>query len=199
MDIDKNLSIGKLEGLIKIPIVVRVNNFNNDAAKKFTEDMEAAQNTGQPVIPILIDSYGGEVYSLLAMVDVIRNCKVPVATVVEGKAMSCGAVLATCGAEGMRFMGSNATLMIHDVSSMEFGKNEEIKAGSKECDRLNNLIYKIMTTNTGKEEKYLWNLVQEKGRADWFISPEEAKEHNLINHVRIPNFRVKISSAVTFE
>ena len=33
-----------------------------------------------------------------------QNCKVKVATVVESKAMSCGAVLFTCGAEGHRYL-----------------------------------------------------------------------------------------------
>ena len=31
-----------------------------------------AQNTGQSIIPIVIDSYGGEVYSLLKMIDMIK-------------------------------------------------------------------------------------------------------------------------------
>ena len=54
--------------LMNNPIVVRVNKFNEDAAKKFTQDMASAHNSGQNIIPIVIDSYGGQVYSLMSMI-----------------------------------------------------------------------------------------------------------------------------------
>ena len=63
----------------------------------------------------------GEVYSLMAMISVIKHAEIPVATIVEGKAMSCGAILFSFGEEGKRFMCPHATLMIHDVSSMDRG------------------------------------------------------------------------------
>ena len=48
--------------LKKNPVIIRVNDFNEDAAKKFQAEIAAAHNTGQDVIPVVIDSYGGEVY-----------------------------------------------------------------------------------------------------------------------------------------
>ena len=103
--------------LMNNPIVVRVNKFNEDAAKKFTQDMASAHNSGQNIIPIVIDSYGGQVYSLMSMISDIKSSDLPVATIVEGKAMSCGAVLFTFGENGHRYMAPDATVMIHDVSS----------------------------------------------------------------------------------
>ena len=126
----------------KVPNIIYVNKFNEETAKDFIEAMINAQNTGQSIIPIVIDSYGGEVYSLLKMIDMIKASKVPVATICMGKAMSCGAVLLTCGAEGHRYMAPTATVMIHDVASFAMGKVEEIKADAKESDRLNKIIFK---------------------------------------------------------
>ena len=119
------------------PVIITVNEFNEKSAKEFTSKMSAAHNTGQKVIPIIIDSYGGEVYSLMKMVSAIKNSDIPVATVVEGKAMSCGAVLFTFGEEGMRYMDPDATVMIHDVSSMAWGKIADLKADVAEAERLN--------------------------------------------------------------
>ena len=116
------------------PIVITVNEFNEKAAREFTSKMSAAHNTGQKVIPIIIDSYGGEVYSLMKMISAIKNSSLPVATVVEGKAMSCGAVLFTFGDEGRRYMDPDATVMIHDVSSMAWGKLAELKADVEEAE-----------------------------------------------------------------
>ena len=66
------------------------------------------------------------------MISSIKTSKIPVATIVQGKAMSCGAILFSFGEEGRRFMDPNATLMIHDVSSGQLGKVEEVT--SKEAD-----------------------------------------------------------------
>ena len=79
--------------LRKNPIVIRVNKFDEKASKEFDSQVALAHNTGQKVIPIVIDSYGGQVYSLMSMISAINHCEIPVATIVEGKAMSCGAIL----------------------------------------------------------------------------------------------------------
>jgi len=178
--------------LRKPPVIIRVNKFDEDAAKKFDQDIAQAHNTGQKVIPVVIDSYGGQVYSLMSMVSSIKHSEIPVATIVEGKAMSCGAILFSFGSEGYRFMDPNATVMIHDVSSMDMGKVEELKAGAAEADRLNSIVYKMMAQNCGKKDDYFKKIVHKKGHADWFLDAEECKKHNICNHIRVPSFTVSI-------
>jgi ATP-dependent Clp protease protease subunit len=90
--------------LNRTPVIIRVNKFDEKSAQEFSEKMSDAHNTGQPVIPIVIDSYGGQVYSLMAMISEIEHAELPVATIVEGKAMSCGAILFSFGNKDMRFM-----------------------------------------------------------------------------------------------
>jgi ATP-dependent Clp protease protease subunit len=191
--ISKISSLIKEVELRKNPIIIRVNKFDEDSASKFASEMAAAHNTGQKIIPIVIDSYGGQVYSLMSMIAAIKNAELPIATIVEGKAMSCGAVLFSFGDEGRRFMDPNATVMIHDVSSMDFGKVEELKAGAKEADRLNTIIYTMMAQNCGHEDEYFMDIVDKKKHADWFIDIDEAKKHNLANHARIPTLHIDIS------
>jgi len=185
--------------LRKNPVIVRVNKFDEDASKKFIQEMAQAHNTGQKVIPIVIDSYGGEVYSLMSMISAIKDAELPIATIVEGKAMSCGAVLFSFGEEGLRFMDSDATVMIHDVSSMDWGKVEELKAGAKEADRLNTAVYTMMARNCGKKDDYFMKIVDKKKHADWFLNAEEAKKHNLVNQLRIPTLRISIDVNIDFE
>ena len=174
------------------PVMIRVNKFTEESANEFAQKMAQAHNTGQSVIPVVIDSYGGQVYSLMAMVSAIKHSDLPVATIVEGKAMSCGAILFSCGEEGLRFMDPNATVMIHDVSSMDFGKVEELKAGAKEADRLNTIIYTMMARNCGKKDDYFMKLVDKKKHADWFLDADEAKKYGLANQLRVPSLRVNL-------
>lgn len=185
--------------LRKQPIIVRVNKFTEESARKFSDSLAAAHNTGQKVIPIVIDSYGGQVYSLMAMIAAIKDAELPVATVVEGKAMSCGAILFSFGEQGLRFMDSDATLMIHDVSSMDRGKVEELKASTKETERLNDKVYKMMARNCGKKDDYFMKLIDSKKHADWFLDATEAKKHNLANHLRIPTMSINVNVDIEVE
>jgi len=180
-----------------LPVVIRVRKFDEGSAKVFSDEMARAQNSGQPVIPIIIDSYGGQVYSLMSMISDIKHSKVKVATIAQGKAMSCGAVLFSFGEEGHRYMDPDATLMIHDVSSMGWGKVEEIKADAEEVERLNQKIYRMMATNCGHDEEYFLDIVHEKGHADWFLDAEECKSHNMANHLHVPD--LKISAEIKFK
>ena len=181
------------------PVIVRVNKFDEDSAKKFDIEVARAHNTGQKVIPIVIDSYGGQVYSLMSMISDIKNSKLPVATIVQGKAMSCGAILFSFGQEGMRYMDEDSTVMIHDVSSMGWGKVEEIKADAAEAERLNKKIFHMMAKNCGKNKKYFLDLIHEKGHADWYLDSDECLEHNLTNKVEVPTMNVDVSVSITLE
>ena len=185
--------------LRKQPVIIRVNKFDEEAAAKFQLEIAQAHNTGQKVIPIVIDSYGGQVYALMTMISAIKHSEVPIATIVEGKAMSCGAVLFTFGETGMRYMDPDATLMIHDVSSMDWGKVEELKAGALEADRLNEKIYTMMARNCGKKDDYFLKIVDKKKHADWFIESTEAKKHHLANHLRVPKFNITVGVDIDFE
>jgi len=174
------------------PVIVRVNKFDEDSAKEFVDAISRAQNTGQSIIPVVIDSYGGQVYSLMTMIGAIKASRIPVATIVEGKAMSCGALLFSFGTEGKRYMDPDATLMIHDVSSFAMGKVEEIKADAKEVERLNKKVYEMMARNCGKPSDYFLKMVHERGHADWYLDAQEAKGHNIANELRVPTLTCKV-------
>ena len=184
---------------LKVPIVIEVNAFNEESAQAFEAQMNAAQQTGQTIIPIVVDSYGGGVYALLRMLSVIQNSKVPVATIVEGKAMSCGAVLFMMGKEGYRFAGPQATILVHSVSGGTEGKVKDMKVSVEEANRLNNTIMALMSVNTGHAPDYFSKLLKDKSDIDWFITVGEAKEMNIVNHIGIPEFKSKVEVTYSLE
>ena len=181
------------------PVVVTVNKFDEESANEFATLISAAQNTGQKVIPVVIDSYGGEAYSLLSMIATLKSSKIPIATIVKGKAMSCGAIFASFGEDGLRFMDKDAVLMIHDVSTMAFGKVEELKADAREAERLNKKLYTMMARNCEKSDNYFLDLIHDKGHADWFLDAEEAKEHNIVQQLRVPTLKGKVAVTIDLD
>lgn len=180
------------------PIIITVNEFTETSMKEFCASMNEAQNTHQDVIPVHIDSYGGNVYSLLGMVDAINSSSKPVATICIGKAMSCGALLLACGHENLRFATENSTIMIHDISKSTFGKIEEIKSSACQADLLQKKIMKLLDDSCGKKEGYFQGLIHDKHHADWFLSPEECLEHGIIDKIGVPTFKVKVTCDITF-
>jgi|TARA_R110000824_G_scaffold11261_2_gene49176 ATP-dependent Clp endopeptidase proteolytic subunit ClpP len=182
-----------------LPVVIRVNKFDEKAAEDFSKSVALAQNTGQPVLPIIIDSYGGQVYSLMSMISDIQHSRLPIATIVQGKAMSCGAILFSFGTEGRRYMDPDATVMIHDVSSMAWGKVEEVKVSAQETERLNQKVYKMMAKNCGHEENYFLDIVHEKGHADWFLDAKECRRHQLANKLHIPEMKIGVKVEFGFK
>ena len=185
--------------LRKHPVIIKVNKFDEKSANDFSHKLALAHSTGQKVIPVVIDSYGGQVYSLMTMIAAIKSSELPVATIVEGKAMSCGAVLLTFGEDGMRFAAPDATVMIHDVSSGGWGKIEELKADVKEAERLDEKIFTMMARNCGKKDDYFKKKVFTKKHADWFMDAQEAKKHGLVNHLRVPKMNIKVEVDIDFE
>ena len=181
------------------PVIVVVNEFTEEAANDFASAISHAQNTGQKVVPVIIDSFGGQVYALLSMISSIKSSNIPVATIVKGKAMSCGAILSSFGEDGLRFMDKDATMMIHDVSSYAFGKIEELKSDVRESERLNKKVYTMMARNCGKPDDYFSDLIHDKGHADWFLDAEEAKEHNIIQQIRVPQLKAKVVIDIDME
>lgn len=191
---------GKIEEIVKKPKVILVNDFDEKSAKKFNEDFSEALETGQTIVPIIIDSYGGEVYSLFNMIDTIKNSPIPVATIATGKAMSCGAVLLSCGTEGMRYATQNSTIMIHEVSSIHFGKNEEIQSKAENTKRLNKKLMQIMSLNCGQSKNYFEKIYRDrKSRADWYLDSKEALSHNLINQIGSPKIKMSLKIEMMLE
>lgn len=170
----------------KIHNAILVNDFNEDGVKHFKADFDALKASNIPVIPVIIDSYGGEIYSLLAMLDIILSADRPVATIALGKAMSCGSILLACGSPGLRFVGPHSTVMIHDVGSVSFGKIEDLKADVGEAERLNNKIFGILNEKCSKKEGYFQKIVAEKKHANWYLTSEEALKHGLVDVIGIP-------------
>lgn len=192
VDIDKNIR-SKLSDLgIETPLIRLNKAFDYEMVEHFNEEFNKALSLSPKVIPVVIDSYGGEVYCLLELISLFQSSPVPIATICNGKAMSCGAMLYMFGHQNLRFMSEHATIMIHEVSSFNFGKVEEIKADAHETDRLNNLIFRLAAKHIGKKPDYFLELLHKHNHADIFMTAKEAKKHGICNHIGVPSLVTKV-------
>jgi ATP-dependent Clp endopeptidase proteolytic subunit ClpP len=184
--IDPKIKI-KIHEAIHELIVIRLNKtFDEDMTEKFTKDFNKAIEINQKIIPIIIDSFGGSVYSLLEIISLIQSSPVPVATIVLGKAMSAGAMLFCFGNQGLRFMSPHATLMFHDVSGWSTGKVEEMKTSAKEADAINKKMFRLAAKQIGKDKNFFLTLLDKRKHAEIYMKADEALKLNISNHTGIP-------------
>ncbi len=167
-----------------------------ETAALFRRDMEVAENNalmaGQEILPICIDSVGGSIIDALGMIDAMEACSVKLATVIEAKAMSAAAALALCGDPEYRYMGANATMMIHLASGGTMGTVEEIENDTSEIRRLWDVLLVNMAKNCSRKKNWFTQQIKENG-PDWWISAKEAKALNFIKHIGIPVLETNIT------
>lgn len=190
--IDKGLIIEDIEDVLKLPVIIRVNEFEEEDLEDFDKAMSKAHNTGQPVIPVIIDSYGGSAYGVLGMIASIQNSRLPVATIVTSKIMSAGTILFAFGTENYRFIDPHAQIMLHDISSIARGKIEDLKVDVEHTEHLNTMLYRRMAKHLGHPEGYFLNLLRNQRHVDIFMTAKEAKKHRIANHLRIPTLDIAI-------
>lgn len=106
-------------------------------------------------IYLYLDSYGGYLDSMFAIVDAMDMVKCDVQTICVGKAMSAGAVILSSGKRGKRFITPNARTMVHQLFALSYGTAAEIEKESQEIKRMQLQMERILAKNTRQPLKQI--------------------------------------------
>lgn len=134
-----------------------------------------------PDFNIHINTYGGSVYPGLGIVDILeelsKNFNVNIFC--SGYIMSMGIPIILSGTK--KFAYKNTTFMIHEVSSLGWGKLTQLKEDIKETERLNNILKDIICKKSKITKKEINEWYEKK--KDVFLTAEEAKDYGLIDEI----------------
>ena len=108
-------------------------------------------------IKLHINSYGGSVFAGFSAVDYIRNSKVPITSVIDGCAASAATIMSVVAQE--RLMHENSFMLIHQLSSMMWGKYAALKDDMINNDLLMAKIKGIYENHTKIPKKELDKLL----------------------------------------
>jgi ATP-dependent Clp protease protease subunit len=131
-------------------------------------------------IQMYINSPGGVVSSGLAIYDTMQYIRSPVATLCMGYAASMGSFLLAAGAPGQRISLPNARIMVHQPSGGYSGKASDIERHAEDILKIKRRLNEIYAKHTGRT----YDEVEEKLDADTFMTPEEARDWGLVDHVQ---------------
>ncbi|AWM77563.1 ATP-dependent Clp protease proteolytic subunit [Phenylobacterium parvum] len=131
-------------------------------------------------IQMYINSPGGVVSSGLAIYDTMQYIRSPVATLCMGYAASMGSFLLAAGAPGQRISLPNARIMVHQPSGGYSGKASDIERHAEDILKIKRRLNEIYAKHTGRT----YQEVEDKLDADTFMTPEEARDWGLVDHVQ---------------
>jgi len=174
--------------------ILWVHEFNTESATEFIQNLQKLD--ASPLVSVIIirvDSYGGEIYALLSMLEAIDQCETPIYTVCSGKAMSAGAVLLAAGDK--RFIGKYSTVMIHQASSDASGTNAQVQVDAAETQRLQEILLTLLAKFCSTTKPALKQLIKDKVGADIYLTPRQALDLGIVDAIGLP----KIKKVVRWE
>ena len=149
----------------------------NEVNRLLPEDKEAKP------IEFYINTYGGSADDMFALYDVMQTVmeETEIHTIGVGKVMSAGTLLLAAGTKGKRKIGKNCRIMIHNVSSGNFGILPNLANELEAIQRLQEDYITAMVENTKFTRKKLEKLVSEK--VNIYLDADEAIKYGLADEI----------------
>ena len=153
-----------------------------DDTLRYWERENDVDNKPPGRVEVVLDTHGGSVTDGLAIIDLIReyqNKGWTIDTRVMGTAFSMGAVILQAGAT--RSMSPHSTFMIHEISSMVWGKASDIKDRQAYMEKLEELTLNLLS----ERSNYTADEVRAiQDRKDVFMNAAETLEHGFVDEIR---------------
>ena len=130
-------------------------------------------------ITMYINSPGGSVVAMWAMIDTMNLIKPDVSTVCTGLAASAASVMLASGTKGKRFVLPHAEVMIHQPSGGAQGMASDIEITAKHILKTRDTINKYMAEKTGQDIAK----VEKDMDRDNFMSAEEAVKYGIVDKI----------------
>ena len=154
--------------------------------KSLVDAVNNAKNNGfnvkLPPIVIHINSPGGGIFSSFSMIDYLLQLKhsdkrVKIHTIVEGRAASAATLLSVTGDK--RYITKYGYMLIHQLSSVCWGKYNELKDDMENCDILMERIKEIYKTHTKVPEDDMDKILSH----DLYWNAEKCLEMGLVDEI----------------
>lgn len=163
------MTLGDIETEVINEIIHSIYEINEEDVKKEKADP----------IKLIINSSGGEIYSGLALIDVINTSLTPIHTICHGAAMSMGLIIFAAGHH--RTASPNATFMYHEAMYGLEGKTAYHKQEMKEANRIDKLCDDYLISRTKLTQKIMDNV--KNTQAEWYFDAKTALKYNVVNEI----------------
>jgi ATP-dependent Clp protease protease subunit len=138
------------------------------------------QKLGLLRVTVLLTTNGGALDCALGLYDLIAGTPEPcqVDVVANGYCYSAGVIVLQAGKR--RLITPNTVLMIHECSTVQFGKMTEVEEDVKFIKRLEHRVNEILTKRSKLSLSALSKRIKGK---NWWLMPEEALKWQLVDDI----------------
>ena len=132
-----------------------------------------------PEIPIYlhINSMGGSIFAAFSAIDVIKSCRVPIHTIIEGATASAGTLISIVGKK--RYITPTSYMLIHQLSSGCMGKMSEIEDEFKNLKEITKKIKDLYREHCNIPDKELVELLNH----DLWLNPDKCLKYGLADEL----------------
>ena len=139
---------------------------------------DAKKQTVEP-IKLIINSFGGEVFSGLALIDVIDKSQTPIHTICHGTAMSMALIVYAAG--HVKYASKYSTFMYHEAAYEIEGKVAFHKQELKETERIDKICDAYLISKTKLTDKIL--KPHRDRQAEWYFDVKVAQRYGLVDEI----------------
>lgn len=184
MATDKDLVSVEAPTLNDHGIMVLMGEINHDSIKPIIEWILLENYVKKKKLKellLMICSEGGDMEPAFALIDVMRNSKIPIKTVGLGQIASCGLLIFLAGSKGRRVLTPNTSILSHQFSWGSEGKSHELFATMKEFELTQQRMIKHYQNCTELDVDTIKTVLLPPH--DVYLSAEEALKYNICDHV----------------
>ena len=128
-----------------------------------------------PNINVYISSDGGDLFSGMNAMDVMRRSKVHVTVIAEGACCSAATFMLLGG--DRRLMGKHAYVLIHQLSTGFFGKYDELRDEMETCKKLMKTMKRVYKAETNIPKETFKALMKK----DVYLDVEECLKYGIVH------------------
>jgi len=183
--------IKEIERTSPIPIFITQEHITAEGIKEeqVIEQILSAAFFPEREAHIYVNTYGGDVHTMFAIMDAIQSLPNTTKTIGIGKIMSAGGPILLSG--DVRSMTKNSYLMIHDISAVMAGTPAEVQAELEFIEKLKKRFARFVSVRSKLTPQMVMDLMDEKKNS--YFSAEEALEMGLIDEI-IGNISMEVEA-----
>lgn len=176
-----DVRLKRIEREAPIPIFITQEHLTAEGIKEdeVIEQILSAAYFPEREVHIYVNTYGGDVHTMFAIMDAIQALPNVTKTIGIGKIMSAGGPIMLSG--DVRSMTKNSFLMIHDIDGTVGGSPEEMKAEIEFMELLKARFAKFVSSRSKMTEESIMDLMRAK--RNHYYSADEALELGLIDEI----------------
>lgn len=133
-------------------------------------------------LTLIINSEGGQTTSSFALIDIMLGSPIPIHTLGLGQISSAGLCIFMAGAKGHRTITPNTSIMSHQFTWGNEGKEHELLAVVKEYKLTSKRLINHYKNCTGLSEKKIREILMPS--SDVYLDADEAIKYNIADNVK---------------